>query len=734
MIMRLFIAEKPSLAREIAKALHAAEKGNGCLKNQQGDVITWCFGHILQQMNPAEYDEMWAKWSLDTLPIFPSTWKLKVTPSCAVQFKMIKQLIREADEIVHAGDPDREGQLLVDEVLSFVGNRKPVKRMLLNALDQKSVQTSLDDLRDNTVFRGMRDSALARSRADWLVGMNLSRAFSCAARKAGYRTVFRIGRVKTPTMSLVVRREQEIRAFKPVHYYQLQVTWQHKNGEICTLWKPQNVRQGFDSEHRLLDVSVAENLLRTMQGKSGYIETIEHETKHGPPPLPYSLSALQIAAGKKFGYSPKTVLDTMQSLYEAKLTTYPRSDCDFLPENQFQDAPKILPFLTALSEISPIVPQVDPAQKSRAWNDKKISAHHAIIPTQLAPNMEILSEPQRNLYVLVAKAYVAQFLPDYEYVSTKLIISCDGERFSAQGKHEAAFGWRLLYPMMKEGAENEETLQELPAVKEKDEVLFQKGESLAKVTTPPQRFTPATLIQAMKEIHKYVKDTEKRKILKSVHGIGTEATRATIIEELQKDNQFLRLEKKHLVPTEFAERMVNLLPDELTYPDCTAVWEEALEQIEAGKQTAGVFLTQQQEMIQSLIQCAMTSHIPALPQGSLLSQEAAIIGRCPRCGKPVTETKLGFSCQGYKAEPRCTFTLWKENKFGILAGRTISGTQAKTLLAGEGITIKGLKSKAGKNFDATIFLADDGQHTNFRLVFPVKERKRMIRFPLPKHR
>ena len=324
--MRLFIAEKPSLGQALAQGLGSGKKEAGYISLNGGeDIVTWCFGHILEQLNPDEYDEKYKRWRMEDLPIVPEVWKLRVKPDAAKQFKVVKELAAKADSIVNAGDPDREGQLLVDEVLEYIGNKKLVQRILLNALDEKSVKEALRDLRDNRDFQGLKNSALGRSRADWLVGMNLSRAYSIRAQQAGYDGSISVGRVMTPTMALVVRREEEIKNFHPVKYFTVEALFHHEMGNIPAVWQIPEDTEGLDGEGRLIDRSVADTLFEKLQdapkGTRGKILSVEEKKQQEGQRLPYSLSALQIEAGKRYGYSPQTVLDAMQSLYEKKLTT-----------------------------------------------------------------------------------------------------------------------------------------------------------------------------------------------------------------------------------------------------------------------------------------------------------------------------------------------------------------------------------------------------------------------------
>lgn len=322
--MILFIAEKPSMAAEIAKCLPGPIHRKDGYIETGGGVVTWGYGHILRQAEPDEYDERYKKWRAEDLPIIPGKWKLLVAASCQKQYKVIKELIGKAAEIVHAGDPDREGQLLIDEVLDYVDNKKPVKRVLLNALDEKSIKKALANLRDNQDFHNLKQSALGRSRADWLVGMNLSRAYTLSARKAGHDSVFPVGRVKTPTLALVVRREREIKDFKPTDYFLIKADFKHENGVFTAAWRAKEEQPGRDTEGRLVDAAITQALIGKMQSTAEPARIVSYETteKKEPQRLPFSLSALQVLAGKRYGYDPQTVLTGAQALYEKKLATY----------------------------------------------------------------------------------------------------------------------------------------------------------------------------------------------------------------------------------------------------------------------------------------------------------------------------------------------------------------------------------------------------------------------------
>ena len=657
--MRLYIAEKPSVGRALAACLpQPHRKGQGWIETG-GGVVTWLFGHVLRQAEPEEYDPKLKRWRAEDLPILPAEWRLVVNESAAQQFAVVKGLIARADEIVHGGDPDREGQLLVDEVLDYLKNEKPVRRILINALDDKSIHDALGDLRDNRDFLPLKLSALARARADWLIGMNLSRAYTLAARRAGHdRLVLPIGRVKTPTLALVVRREREIENFKPATYYLLDATFRHaKSGEsFRARWKPSEERTPLDPEGRLVDENAARSALASFgaEPQDAKVTRYERKKKEEPPPLPFSLSALQVLAGKRYGYEPQQVLDTAQKLYEEKLTSYPRSDAEYLPVSQHKDAAKILGNLAALeeSELGAWAKAADAKQKSRAWNDAKISAHHAIIPTTVPVNLARLSAVEKNIYELIARAYIAQFYPNYVYDQTKVEVTYHGELFTASGRTERAAGWRALYRTGKSEAEDAEKEDEesavLPPMKKGDAADYVSADLGTRQTKPPSRFTPATLLQGMKEIHKYVKDEAAKKMLRDVSGIGTEATRASIIEDLIR-RKFLHAagKKKVLTPTAEAYLLIDALPDTMTYPDATAIWEDRLHSMAQGEGTPEEFLAGQAAFARDLCAAALTAKI------------AGVEGiRCPACRHGIMQKRKGKHGDfwGCSAFPQCRMT------------------------------------------------------------------------------
>ena len=702
---RLFIAEKPSLGRAIANGLGKGKSGDGFISCGD-DVVTWCFGHILEQAMPEDYDEKYHSWRIEDLPIFPSVWKLNVSKSAAKQFAVIKKLIKEADVIVNGGDPDREGQLLVDEVLEYLKNKKTVKRILLNALDDKSVKDALNDLRDNNDFIGLKNSALARSRADWLIGLNLTRAYTIKMREAGHEGVASIGRVQTPTMALVVRRENEIKKFRPIKHYSIYVDWQHPDGIFTSKWQPKENLAGLDDEGRLIDKNVADEFLQKFQSSlnlSGKITKIDQTEKKEQPRLPYSLSSLQVDAGKKFGLSPQQVLDTMQSLYEKKLTTYPRSDCEYLPENQTADIDVILKNLAELSDdFSKIVGGADSSLRSKVWNDKKISAHHAIIPTREIVELSSLTDIEQKLYLMVARAYISQFYPVYIYLATKVEVDYEHELFVSKGKTVKVMGWRSLYAAdssdEKDSKEGEDEQNNLPEMKEGESVIYKEGKLTEKETKPPTRFTPSSLLEAMKKIYKFVKDKNLQPLLKECQGIGTEATRAGIIETLQ-ERGYLLLNKKHLVPCDKAYQLCEVLSDDILFPDTTALWEKDLDSIRDGA-PMDEFFAKQKSFLESFLKNAQAAKI----------SEAEGTVKCPVCGKPMIRRKgpTGFfwGCIGF---PDCKSTIPdKKGKPDFAEAKARAEAATKTVTCPKcGKQLRMIRGKAG-----TFWACEDRKNCN----------------------
>ncbi len=589
--MKLYIAEKPSLGRAIAAALPKPHKNHKThIEVANGDVVSWCIGHILAQADPQDYDESFKKWSMETLPIVPEQWQLKPIARTRAQLTVLRKLVKQADNIIHAGDPDREGQLLVDEVIDYFKVSKTkkanIKRLLISDLNLPAVKRSLSALKNNQDFMPLSISALARSRADWLYGINLTRACTLQGQKQGYHNVLSVGRVQTPVLGLVVRREQEIADFVSKPFYQvlahLSVNKNQTSEADCftAKWQPSDACQQYcDEEGRVLVKGLADNVVARINDKVAVVASINTEAKQQNQPLPFNLSSLQIAAAKQFSMNAKLVLDVCQALYEKhKLITYPRSDCRYLPKEQLKQAATIINTLaTANLPCSEQAKNADNSIISKAWNDKKITAHHAIVPTEKSAKGISLNSFEKNIYLLIVRQYLAQFYPVYKYQQTKLAVKIAGGLFTTSNKVELQQGWKVLFPSRdKLAAEEVNTLPTALLQLKQGQVLHcQRGELVEKHTSPPESFTDATLLSAMTGIARFVSDNNIRKILRETDGLGTDATRAGIIDLLFKRDFLLRQGKK-IIATEVGVALINALPSQATLPDMTAQWEASL--------------------------------------------------------------------------------------------------------------------------------------------------------------
>jgi DNA topoisomerase-3 len=588
--LKLYIAEKPSLGRAIAAALPKPQKNcKTHIELANGDVVSWCIGHILAQADPEDYNTELKKWRMESLPIVPEQWQLKPITRTRAQLTVLRKLVKQADEIIHAGDPDREGQLLVDEVIDYFklskAKKSNIKRLLISDLNLPAVKRALSSLKPNSEFMPLSISALARSRADWLYGINLTRAYTLQGQKTGYNSVLSVGRVQTPLLGLVVRREQEIDNFVSKPFYQVQAHIALQSNETVAFtakWQPSdNCTPYCDEEGRVLVKGLAENVVKRINDQPATVSSVDNNEKQQAAPLPFNLSQLQISAAKQFSMNAKLVLDVCQALYERhKLITYPRSDCRYLPKEQLKQASGIVNTLAQSS-----LPCNKPAQEantalvSKAWNDKKITAHHAIIPTEKSPENISLNTFEKNIYLLIVRQYLVQFYPAYIYQQTKVSLLIAGGHFTTQAKTEKQLGWKVLFPQSKKAKitddSNQDHIQTLPPLIADQVLHCLQGELLEKHTSPPQSFTDATLLAAMTGIARYVSDPGIKKVLKETDGLGTDATRAGIIDLLFKRG-FLQRLGKSITATDVGIALINALPQMATLPDMTAQWEATL--------------------------------------------------------------------------------------------------------------------------------------------------------------
>jgi DNA topoisomerase-3 len=607
--LRLFIAEKPSLARAIADALPGpATRARDHIRCGPSDVVAWCAGHILETAPPEAYGEAYKAWRLDVLPIVPREWRLE--PKAPELLSAIARLLKHADRVVHAGDPDREGQLLVDEVLSFLGYRGPVERLLISDLSPPAVRQKLGALEPNAKYRPLSDSALARQRADWLYGINMTRLYTLLGRQTGYDGVLSVGRVQTPLLGLIVRRDRAIERFKPSPYFTVTATLQTESGaQFRATWLPGPEHEAhLDDEKRLLRRQIAEAVIRSTQGAGATVASRADKPCTEPAPLPYALADLQMDAGKRLGLSAQEVLDAAQSLYEThQLLTYPRSDCPYLPEAHHAQAPAVLAAAARqVPALATLVGRADRSRRSKAWADGKVTAHHAIIPTPAAGPVRALTAHEAAVYELVSRRYLAQFFPAHEAVQTELAIHFAGATFRATGRRVVAPGWKAVLSNGAAESDDEPKAPEgdnpsLPDVQMGDRLLAVSVSVADKKTQPPKPFTDASLIDAMCNVAKFVSDAATKKILSDADGIGTPATRAAIIETLFERGYVERV-KKTVVSTPTGRALVDALPAVATTPDMTAVWEAAMRAIVERRQSLDLFLTRVEAQLRQLVE------------------------------------------------------------------------------------------------------------------------------------
>ena len=616
----LYIAEKENVGSALANVLF---QGRGQKKagyiTDGSDTVTWARGHLMGLADPEAYGpkyETW--WGYD---LFPTEWKKipSKDASCSRQLAVIGSLLKKYHTVVNTGDPDREGQLLIDEILHHFQYRGTVNRLLINAVDDDSIRKALQDIQPNSRYAGLLQAGLGRERADWEVGMMLTRCFSKnAEKKAGWTKVLHIGRVKTPTLGLVVRREREIRDFHPVDFFVLSGTFSSGMEPTFQASFVQPDDLATDPEGRVLDRQVLDTIAQGLSGQTGTVSHYEKKAGKTLPPLPYSLDVLQTEANRKYHISPKEVLDTVESLYMDKYVSYPRSDCNFIPTSQFADAPAILSMLAGygLQAASGASPSI----RGRAFNDGKITAHHAIIPTSVQPSG--LSDVEQKVYEMIALRYVLQFYPPYTFEKTNFEITIGGCRFKGSGTRPLDFGFKAVFH---DGEGKDKRTDEnacLPTNLETGRIVQLLDTTVkAQRTTPPKRFTQGTLLQAMTHMDKYMdpKDPLTAK-MKEIKGLGTPATRDTIITELlgtrpdgHKTTAYLMEEKDELIPTEIGFALIDMLPERLSDPVETAKMELALDDISKGQGNLDGFMAGVYQMVRDNIQIGESMDYPRQP-------------------------------------------------------------------------------------------------------------------------
>ena len=641
--MRVLVAEKPKVGRELAGILGVVNSAEGYIECRNDTCVTWCRGHLLGQARPEAYvtgERVEAK----DLPIIPERWKLQARDSDSrKQLGVIRELLEQADEVIHAGDADREGQLLVDQVLYALRWSGPTQRLWLSSLDDKSIRKALRMLSPNAEYRRLFDAALGRQRADWLIGFNASIAYSRNLQARGVGGAWSIGRVQTPTLALIVDRGREIERFTSRQHFTVRADLKTARKEgISALWQ---IPEDLLIDELLLDRAPAAALAARLPGESAVVEKFAREEHEREAPMPYSLSKLKQVANRRYGLSGQATLNAAQELYEAKATTYPRTDCPYLPEEQHGDAHDILGALGALP-----IAGVDPGRKHAAWNTKKVEAHHAIIPTG-RPVSSSASIAAEQVFTLIRDAYVRLFMPPERYETREAIFAFpDGERFRARSRFTVKSGWTALGEVDEEPGDEDgkDEPARLPDLEVGERVVCAGAEVVAKDTQPPRYYTDGTLEGAMVGIHKLITDSKMRARLRETSGLGTEATRAAILETLIKRGYVYR-NKKQLRPTErgcaLIDTLRRVLP-ELADPVETAIQEDALADIAAGKAPILEFLKKSEThagtIARVLIEGALTDRVSKMHQcpgcqgercAALTSKSGWEYHRCGDCGQ-----------------------------------------------------------------------------------------------------
>ncbi|MCQ5512837.1 DNA topoisomerase 3 [Escherichia coli] len=702
--MRLFIAEKPAVANDIVKALGGNFTRHDGWFESDNAIVTNCFGHIIESQPPENYNPEYKIWKVETLPLRLYPVKYQPVERASKQLKTIIELINRADvtEIIHAGDPDDEGQLLVDEVLEYAGNTKPVKRVLINDNTLPAVKKALVNLKDNRDFKGLYLKALARSVADEIYGFSMTRAYTIPAQDKGYKGVLSVGRVQTPVLGLIVNRTRANKNHKSSVFYTMAGYFQRGADVIRANWKPGEFAPLTD--RKLLDKAWANGTAASLTGKPATVEAAATDDKKTAAPLPFNLVRLQQYMNRKFKMTAQKTLDITQQLREKyKAITYNRSDCSYLSEEQFGEAPQII---DALKAAFPQQLDIDSARKSKAFNSAKITAHTAIVPTVSVPDINSLSTDERNVYLAIAQHYLVQFMPEKTYQEVSVAIQCGDESFYARARKTIDSGFEAFLGAEatdEDESDNDDSAFELLCKIRTGETLTTKEVTVnEKKTTPPPLFTEDTLLKALVRIADFVTDPTIKKILKEKDkgkegeygGIGTPATRGTILETLKKRN-YITVEKGKLIPTDTGYALIDALPDIAVNPDMTALWAEKQTAIENGDLAVEEFINELYSDLGGMITNVDLGEMKI--EAAAPGQSQRLNAPCPSCGKQIAIRPKGYFCTG------CEFKIWKN-----FSGKALSDKQVETLLT-KGITgeLKGfVSSRTNKEFSAKVKLID----------------------------
>ena len=701
--MKLVIAEKPAVAMSLATVLGATERKDGYLEGS-GYLVSWCVGHLLELAQPEAYKEQYAKWRYEDLPILPENWKYEVPKDKKTQLALLCRLMKDkrVDSVVCATDAGREGELIFRLVYEYAGCNKPMERLWISSMEDAAIREGFDHLRPGSDYDKLYDAAVCRAGADWLIGINATRLFSVL-----YGVTLNVGRVMSPTLALLVQRESDIESFISKPFYVPEIT--------CG---------GFTaSGEKMTERSEAEKIRMDCDHNSAFVRSVEKQVKTIQPPRLYDLTTLQRECNRIYGYTAQQTLDYVQSLYEKKLATYPRTDSQYLTKDMQATAASLILWLRdnmPFGKGCAGEPDID-----RVTDDSKVTDHHAIIPTVEIARTDLSELPsgERDVLTLLAVRLLCATTQANRFEAVTAILDCQGHTFTAKGKTILQSGWKEVERIHRmsirqsetERRENEDAA--LPVLKEGQTFETVSASLREGKTSPPKHYTEDTLLSAMENAGaEDMPDDAERK------GLGTPATRAATLEKLVSAG-FVQRKKKQLIPTEKGRNLIAVLPDNIKSPILTAEWESMLKQVEHGELSATSFMDQIADMSRTLVKEHTTPEerfADLFPSSRETAHEA--VGVCPRCGAPVYEGKKGFFCDNRE----CSFALWKDNRFFSSKKKSITKSVAAALLKEGRISMSGLYSeKTGKTYDAEVILDDTGgKYVNFKLEFPVKKGRR----------
>ena len=688
MSVQLVIAEKPSVARSIAAVIGAAEKQNGYWQGG-GYLVSWCIGHLVSFAEAGQYDEKYCKWRYEDLPILPQPWQFIVPDEKKQQFEVLRALLNrpDVDSVTAATDAGREGELIFRFVYQMAGCTKPVKRLWISSMEDAAIREGFANLCPDSDYDALYQSALCRAKADWLVGINATRLFSVL-----YHKTLTVGRVQTPTLKMLVDRDAKILRFQKERYYTVGI----QSGSLKA------------DSGRIASMDEADTLKNACAGASAICSSVKREKKTEQPPKLYDLTTLQREANRLFGFTAKQTLDYAQQLYEKKLLTYPRTDSQYLTEDMGQTAQHLV---SDLLWLLPFAQGLDlPPDVGRVLSSKKVSDHHAILPTAEFAKQGFtgLAESECKLLNLVCSKLLCAVAAPHEYETVTAVFSCAGNEFTAKGKTVLVPGWkeidqRFHSTLKTDGDEETEALNTLPELAERQS--FRVTSTVSKhFTSPPKAYTEDTLLSAMERAGaEDMPEEAERK------GLGTPATRAAILEKLVQMG-FVQRKGKQLVPTKDGINLAVVLPESLTSPALTAEWENRLTEIAKGNADADEFMAEIEAQVRQLVK---TYSCISADKQNLFQSERVIIGKCPRCGENVYEGKKNFYC----GNRGCQFVMWKNDRFFEQRKKAFTPKIAAALLKNGKAKVKGLYSeKTGKTYDATVLLADTGgKYVNYRV-------------------